>query len=119
MLILIIIMTFNCRIVLMLTQMDLLINKLSATTFSCLSLNISSLKKHFQTVQTEITDNFRPLVIGLSETRITSNIEQLYNLAGYNLVTNNNQLNKGGLALYRKQHSNNNKTRANIYSKWC
>ena len=43
---------------------DLLINQLSATTFSCLSLNIYSLKKHFLTLQTEITDNFRPSVIG-------------------------------------------------------
>ena len=77
-----------------------MINQLSATTFSCLSLNVSSLKKHFLTLQTEITDNFRPSVIGLCETKIYSNIEQLYNLAGYNLITNNNQLNKGGLALY-------------------
>ena len=44
---------------------DLLINQLSATTFSCLSLNISSLKKHFQTLQTEIKDHFSPSVIGL------------------------------------------------------
>ena len=29
---------------------------------------------------------------------------QLYNLAGYNLITNNNQLNKGGLALYIKSN---------------
>ena len=49
---------------------DPLINQLSATTLSCLSLNISSLKKHFQTLQTEITDNFRPAVIGLCETKI-------------------------------------------------
>ena len=42
---------------------DLLINQLSATTFSCLSLNISSLKTHFQTLQTEITDHFPPSVI--------------------------------------------------------
>ena len=83
---------------------DLLINQLSATTLSCLSLNVSSLKKHFQTLQTEITDNFRPSVIGLCETKIDSNIEQLYNLAGYNLITNNNQLNKGGLALYIKSN---------------
>ena len=48
---------------------DLLIIQLSATTFSCLSVNISSLKKHFQTLQTEITDNFRPSVIGLCETK--------------------------------------------------
>ena len=71
---------------------DLLINQLSATTFSCLSFNISSLKKHIQRMQTEITDHFRPSVIGLCETKIDSNIEQLYNLAGYNLITNNNQL---------------------------
>ena len=36
--------------------------------------------------------------------KIDSNIEQLYNLAGYNLITNNNQLNKGGLALYIKSN---------------
>ena len=47
---------------------DLLVNQLSATTFSCLSLNVSSLKKHFPTLQTEITDNFPPSVIGVCET---------------------------------------------------
>ena len=67
-------------------------------------LNISSIKKHFQTLQTEITDHFSPSVIGLCETKIDSNIEQLYNLAGYKLITNNNQLNKGGLALYIKSN---------------
>ena len=51
------------------------------TTIICLSLNISSLKKHFQTLQIEITDYFRPSVIGLCETKIDSDIEQLYNLA--------------------------------------
>ena len=83
---------------------DLLINQIYATTFSCLSLNISSLKKHFLTLQTEITDNFRPSVIGLCETQINPNIEQLYNLSGYNLITYNNQLNNGGLALYIKSN---------------
>ena len=78
---------------------DLLFNQLSATTFSCLSLKVSSLKKHIQTLQTEITDYFHYLVIGLCETKIDSNIEQLYNFACCNLITNNNQLNKGGLAL--------------------
>ena len=95
---------------------DLLINQLSATTFSCLSLNISYLKKHFQTLQTEITDRFRPSVIGLYETKIDSNIEQLYNLAGYNLIKNNNQLNKGGLALYIKNNIPVTIKPANIYS---
>ena len=58
--------------------------------------------KHFQTLQTEITDSFHPSVIRLCEIKIDSNIEQLYNLAAYNLIMNNNQLNKGGLALYIK-----------------
>ena len=83
---------------------ELLINQLSATTISCLSLNVSSLKKHFQTLQTEITDTFRSSGIGLCETKIDSNIKQLYNFASYNLITNNNQLNKGGLALYIKSN---------------
>ena len=81
-----------------------MINQLSATTFSCLTLNFSSLKKHFQTLQTEITYYFRPSVIGLCVTKIDSNIEQQYNLAGYNILTNNNQLNKGILALYIKSN---------------
>ena len=76
---------------------DLLINQLSAMTFSCLSLNISSLKKHFQTVKTKITHHFRHSVIGLCETKI----KQLYNLACYNLITNNNQLKKGGRAKFQ------------------
>ena len=78
-------------------------NQLSATSSSCLSLNISSLKKHFQTLLTEITDNFCSSVIGLSEKKTDSNIKQLSNLAGYNLIMNNNKLNKGGLALSIKK----------------
>ena len=35
------------------------------------------------THSSEITDNFCPSVIGLCETKIDSNIKQLYNLAGY------------------------------------
>ena len=73
---------------------------------------LPKLKEHFQTLQTEITDHFRSSVIGLCKTKIDPNIEQLYNLAGYNLITNNNQLNKGGLALHIKS------IRATIYSQW-
>ena len=49
---------------------DQLIYQLPATTFSCLSLNISSLNKHFQILQTESTDNFRPSVMGLCEQKL-------------------------------------------------
>ena len=45
---------------------------------------------------------FRPTVIGICETKITNEIETLYNIAGYNMFTNNNQSNKGGVALYIK-----------------
>ena len=69
-----------------------------------MSLNISSLKKHFQTLQTDTTAHFNPSVIGLRETKIDSNIEQQCNLAGYNLITNNNQLNKGGFPIYIKSN---------------
>ena len=41
---------------------------------------------------------------GNSISGIDSNIEQLYNLVGYNLITNNNQSNKEGLALYIKRN---------------
>ena len=32
--------------------------------------------------------------------KMTNEIETLYNIAGYNMFTNNNQSNKGGVALY-------------------
>ena len=55
----------------------LMINPLTAKTFSCFSLYFSSLSKQFQTLKTKITDHFR--VIGLYEAEIDSNTEQLYN----------------------------------------
>ena len=36
------------------------------------------------------------------ETKITNENVTLYNIAGYNMFTNNNQSNKGGVALYIK-----------------
>ena len=66
-------------------------------------LNICSLKTNFLNLQLEITDKFRPTVIGICETKITNEIESLYNLTGYGILTNNNQSNKGGLALYIKK----------------
>ena len=67
-----------------------------------MSLNICSLKSNFLNLQLEITDHFRPSVIGICETKINNGIETLYNIAGYNMFTNNNQSNKGGVALYIK-----------------
>ena len=64
-----------------------------------MSLNICSLKSNFLNLQLEITDHFRPSVIRICETKITNEIETLYNIAGCNMFTNNNQSNKGGVAL--------------------
>ena len=75
---------------------------LADNIFSVMSLNISSLKSNFLNLQLEITDHFRPSVIGICETKITNEIETLYNIACYNMFTKNNQSNKGGVALYIK-----------------
>ena len=55
-----------------------------------------SIKSNFLNLQLEITDHFRPTVIGICETKMTNEIETLYNIADYNMFTNNNQSNKGG-----------------------
>ena len=67
-----------------------------------MSLNICRLKSNLLNPHLEITDHFRPSVIGICETKITNEIETMYNIAGYNMFTNNNQCNKGGVALYIK-----------------
>ena len=67
-----------------------------------MSLNICSLKSNFLNLQLEITYYFRPSVIRICETKMTNEIETLSNIAGYNMFTNNNQSNKGGVALYIK-----------------
>ena len=51
-------------------------------------------------LQLEITDHFRPSVIGICETKMTNEMETVYNIAGYNMIGNNYQSNKGGVALY-------------------
>ena len=69
-----------------------------------MSLNICCQKTNFLNLQLEITDKFRPTVIGICETKITNEIESLYNLTGYSIPTNNNTSNDDGLALYIKNH---------------
>ena len=52
---------------------------LADSIFSVMSLNICSLKSNFLNLQLEITDHFCPSVIGICETKITNEIETLYN----------------------------------------
>ena len=69
-----------------------------------MSLNICSHKSNFLNLQLEITNHFRLSEIGICETKITNETETLYNIAGYNMFTNNNQSNKGEVALYIKNN---------------
>ena len=55
---------------------------LADNIFSLMSLNICSLKSNFLNLQLEITDNFRPSVIGICETKMIIEIGTLYNIAG-------------------------------------
>lgn len=75
-----------------------------STSFSCLALNVCSLKDKFQNLQLDYITKFRPSVIGLCETKITNDIQKLYNIEGYEMIALNNQSNKGGLALYIKNN---------------
>ena len=68
---------------------------LADNIFSVMLLNICCLKSNFLNVQLEITDYFRPSVILICTTKITNEIETLYDIAGYSMFTNNNQSNKG------------------------
>ena len=68
--------------------------------FSCMSLNIASLKENYLNLQLNIIDQFAPSVLGLCETKITDELEGLYHLSGFNLYANNNRSNKGGVCLY-------------------
>ena len=71
-----------------------------SNNFTCMALNISSLKENFLSLQINITDHFAPTVLGLCETKLTNELQDLYNLSGYNMYTNNNMSNKGGVCLF-------------------
>ena len=68
---------------------------------SLLSLNINSLPKNFDNfVATLMNGSYVPKIIGFCETKLNSNIEQLYSIPGYTNVFNSNTTRSGGLALY-------------------
>ena len=71
--------------------------------FSVLCLNIRSLPKNYDNfMSTLLNDNGSPTVIGLCETRLSSDIQHLYGIPGYNSIFNNNSSRCGGVALYIK-----------------
>lgn len=53
--------------------------------------------RFFLNPKTWITDHFFPSVTWICETNIIDEVETLYNISGYNRLTNNNKSNKGEL----------------------
>ena len=72
------------------------------TVFSLIHLNICSIPKHLDTF---IDECISPLklqfdVIGFCETRLTNDLEHLYDIPTYSRFCNNHSRNSGGVALY-------------------
>ena len=65
-----------------------------------MALNVASLKENFLSLQINITDHFAPSMLGICETKLIKELQDLYNLPGYNLYTNNKMSNKGLVCLF-------------------
>ena len=74
----------------------------NANQFSILSLNINSIPKKFDLFEIQFLNNlnYNFDILGFVETKLTHDIEHLYQLNSYNQYTSNNTRNSGGLALY-------------------
>ena len=80
-----------------------IIESFSKDTFSLLHLNIRSINKHFDELQTLLQNskNKSFSVIGLTETWLSSNTNLPYAINGYDLLVNNrSNRTGGGVALY-------------------
>lgn len=85
---------------------DLLKNDQNSSTI--IFQNIRSIPENFDSFRVQYIDSLIPYIniIGLCETRLTNNIEDLYCLPSYDLYTNNNARNKGGVAIFTRQNIN-------------
>ena len=75
--------------------------------FSCCTYNINSIPKHFGEFEFECLNNSNFDVIGFCETKLTNDIEHLFELNNYNRFNNNKSRNSGGVALYVKNKFDN------------
>ena len=74
--------------------------------FSVFLFNINSVPSNFDSFKIECLDRiiFDFNVIGLVETKLINEIEQLYDIPNYNKITNNRNRHGGGLALFVKDN---------------
>ena len=69
--------------------------------FTCCQFNINSIPKHFQEFDVEcINSNCSFDAIGFCETKLTADIEHLYEMNNYNRYNNSKSRNSGGVAMY-------------------
>ena len=92
---------------------------LSGDTFSLCSFNINSLSKHFNEFINDIfyfNDNevLNFDVYGFTETKITDEIEHLFELPNYHMYTYNCRRNSGGVALYVNGRISDHKERLDL-----
>ncbi len=82
--------------------LDDLKTKLKETdVFSVLSMNIRSLASNLQILTDQCLPEENSVdIMGFSETRLDSNIENLYQLKGYNMFTMNRDRKGGGVCIY-------------------
>ena len=76
-------------------------NIIEGNFFSCCHFNINSIPKHFQEFEIEcVNTNSSFDIIGFTETKLTPDIEHLYEIGNYNRYNNSKNRASGGLALY-------------------
>ena len=76
------------------------LSELNSSNFSVMTYNISSLPKNFDYLADVILHNSNLDIVGLCETRLSPDIDQLYGLKDYSLYANDRSRNGGGVALY-------------------
>ena len=80
-----------------------ILTKRSCEHFNFFFCNINSIPSKLKDL---INDNILPQgfdAIAFCETKLTSSIEHLYEINGYNMYTNNNSRSSGGIAMYLKE----------------
>ena len=77
--------------------------------FSLCTLNVNSLSKNLDTFLNSICINneYKLDLLSFCETKLTNDIENLYDIQGYQKITLNNNRQSGGLIIYVKNEFNN------------
>ena len=81
------------------------LSELNASNFTIMSYKISSLPKNFDYLADVMLSDTSLDIVGLCETRLSPDIDQLYELDGYSLYANDRSRNGGGVALYVSNRS--------------